>query len=91
MPMSRGWRKALITVVIVLGGGGLVVRSMLNQQSWHCEVCMAFQDAESCSGHKRDEAMRTALDLACSDIAPGMANGIACTNSPPLKVVCKER
>jgi hypothetical protein len=84
----------LITTVIIVVALVAVVRSMLNYQSWSCEVCMSFEDRQSCrkaSGKTRAEAHRTALDLACSDIAPGMAAGISCSNSPPRKVACAMR
>jgi hypothetical protein len=53
------------------------------------EVCMAFQGLQKCStaaGATREEALRTATDAACTLIAGGVTDTMACTRGNPVSV-----
>ena len=57
-----------------------------------CEVCVEFHGRSSCptaAGPTEDEAVKTAWATACSDIAGGRTEGIACQNTKPKSVSCK--
>ena len=57
-----------------------------------CDVCLEFHGTTSCkpaAGPTRDEAVKTAWSIACSDLASGRTEGIACQNTPPKSVSCK--
>ena len=57
-----------------------------------CEVCMEFRGRTSCgaaAGRTDQEAVNTAKGIACSDIASGRADSIACTAVPPKSLDCK--
>ena len=57
-----------------------------------CEVCVEFHGRTSCptaAGPTEDEAVKTARDIACSDIAEGRTEGIACQNTKPKSISCK--
>jgi len=58
----------------------------------NCEVCMEFHGGTSCkpaAGTTQEEAIRTAVDIACSDLASGRTDSIACQHTPPKSVSCK--
>jgi hypothetical protein len=57
-----------------------------------CEVCVEFHGRTSCqkaAGTSKEEAAKTAADIACSDLASGRTEGIACQNTRPKSVSCK--
>jgi len=57
-----------------------------------CEVCVEFHGKTSCqpaAGTSRDEATKTAASIACSDLATGRTESIACDHTPPKSVTCK--
>ena len=58
----------------------------------NCEVCMEFHGGTSCkpaAGTTEEEAIRTAVDIACSDLASGRTDSIACQHTPPKSISCK--
>ena len=73
---------------------GYIVYSTLRPAKFSCEVCMEFQGRVACrtaSGNTREEVTRTAMDNACAQISSGMTDSIACSQTPPKSVSCKER
>jgi hypothetical protein len=57
-----------------------------------CEVCMEFRGRMSCSlaaGTTSQEALNTARGVACSDIAFGRDESIACAAMEPKSLKCK--
>jgi hypothetical protein len=78
-------------VVIVFGVLFLAVMytSTRNLSAHRVEVCMEFNGRSACrtaSGAAPELARRTATDNACAQIASGMSDSIACTNTPPVSV-----
>jgi hypothetical protein len=73
---------------------GYIVYSTLRPAKFSCEVCMEFQGRVACrtaSGNTREEVTRTAMENACAQISSGMTDSIACSQSPPKSISCKER
>ena len=57
-----------------------------------CLVCVEFHGRTSCqpaAGTSKDEAVKTAADIACSELASGRTENIACERTPPKSVSCK--
>jgi len=57
-----------------------------------CQVCLEFHGNTSCkpaAGRSEDEAVKTAWAEACSELANGRTEGIACQNTPPKTTSCK--
>jgi hypothetical protein len=57
-----------------------------------CQVCVEFHGNTSCkpaAGPTKDEAVKTAWGIACSDLASGRTEGILCQNTPPKTIACK--
>ena len=88
---KKGILFAVIGVVLAIV---YIVYSLTSLAQVSCEVCMEFGGRTQCrtaSGVDREEAERTATDNACAFLSSGMAEGIACTNTPPSKVTCQAR
>jgi hypothetical protein len=57
-----------------------------------CEVCIEFHAQTSCqpaAGTSQEEAVRTASGIACTDLATGRTENIACERTPPKSIACK--
>lgn len=57
-----------------------------------CQVCLEFHGNTACkpaAGPTKDEAVKTAWDIACSDLANGRTEGILCHDTPPKTISCK--
>ena len=57
-----------------------------------CQVCVEFHGRTSCqpaAGTSKDEAVKTAADIACSELASGRTENIACERTFPKSVSCK--
>ncbi len=71
---------------------GFIIYSATGLARVSCEVCVEFHGRTSCqpaAGTTKDEAMKTAADIACSDLAAGRTENIACEHTPPKSVMCK--
>jgi hypothetical protein len=58
----------------------------------HCEVCVTFNGKTNCGNSAsttREQAERTATDLACNSLGSGMTELMQCQNSPTRRVTCK--
>ena len=57
-----------------------------------CQVCIEFHGRTSCqpaAGTTQDEAVKTAEGIACSELATGRTENIACERTPPKSIECK--
>jgi hypothetical protein len=73
---------------------GYIIYSSTTLAKVSCDVCIEFREKTECktaAGANREEAQRTATDLACTSLASGMADSIACTNRPPTKLTCRDK
>jgi hypothetical protein len=90
-PMNKTTLIAILFSLLVLG---VLIYSSMNLQQFSCEVCITYQGRNNCStaaGTTREEAARTATDVACAPITNGMTESIQCSNTPPTSVNCTER
>lgn len=72
----------------------VLVWSTLGQRRYRVEVCMEYQGRRSCrtaSGATAEEAVRAAAANACTLIASGMTDSMACERTPPASVKWLER
>jgi hypothetical protein len=75
---------AFVAAVLIV----LVYTTMGNAR-YRCEVCMSFQNRTACraaAAATEAQALRTATENACSQIASGVTDSIACENTPPQNV-----
>lgn len=71
-----------------------IIYSSMEVAQVSCEVCITFRGKTECrtaAGANAAEAQRTATDVACTLMTSGMSEGIACGNTPPTRLMCKER
>ena len=73
---------------LVAGLLALIVYSSLGLARVTGEICFTFNGRTECrvaSGSTREEAIRTAAEMACSTMAAGMTDRINCTQSRPTR------
>lgn len=83
----------IVLVVAVLGAVFYIVLSPTRLGKVSCEVCMEFDGRDDCrtaNAPSRDEAIVTARDNACAQIAFGRDDSIRCGNSEPVSVRCSD-
>ena len=71
---------------------GFIIYSATGLDQVDCEVCVEFHGRTSCqraAGVNQEEAIRTALGIACTELATGRTENIACDRTPPKSVLCK--
>ena len=92
MTRPRSWRNLAATLVFLVPVAAFVVYSSLRVSAVECEVCMRFDDRQSCrtaSAAVREEALRAAIDNACALLTSGMTNSIRCQRATPVAVECR--
>jgi len=80
-------------VLIVFGVLAMLVWSSMDLAKVTGEVCITYRGRTECrvaSGASREEAIRTAADMACSVLASGMSDRITCENSEPTRVTWQD-
>lgn len=79
----------IVVALLVFGGLALIVYSSMGLQQVTGEVCISYNGRTECraaSGANQAEVLRTAADMACSTLASGMTDRIACQNSKPTRI-----
>lgn len=87
-PMNRT-RLIFIIIAAFAAFVGAITWQMSSLRQNRVEVCMAFQGRQNCStasGTTKEEALRTATDAACTLIAGGVTDTMACSRGNPLSV-----
>jgi hypothetical protein len=85
MTKSRFGVFALGTLFIVAVLAVLIYTS-LDYHQFEVEVCITYRGRRACgtaAGANREEALRAATNNACSSIAGGMTENIACSRTEP--------
>jgi hypothetical protein len=88
--MPKLWKILVGVGFIALIGFIIYSATGLGQVS--CEVCVEFHGKTSCqpaAGTTKDEAVKTAEDIACAELASGRTESIACERTPPKSIICK--
>ncbi len=81
-------KPVLIGIVFAILILGVLIYSSMNLAAYRVEVCMTFNGQMSCktaAGAQKETALRAAIENACADIASGVTDSIACTNTEPSK------
>jgi hypothetical protein len=71
---------------------GFIIYSATGLAQVSCNVCVEFHGRTSCqpgAGTSQDEAVKTAEGVACSELATGRTESIACERTPPKSIMCK--
>jgi hypothetical protein len=88
--MPKLWKILVGVGFIALIGFIIYSATGLGQVS--CEVCVEFHGKTSCqpaAGTTKDEAVKTAEGIACTELASGRTENIACERTPPKSITCK--
>lgn len=84
--------KILITAGVV-AAIGFILYSTMGLNKVQCDVCIEFRGRTACApaqGLTPEEALASAKRVACTDIASGRDETIACTETtPPKSLSCK--
>ena len=86
-------KTALVAILFFLLVIAALIYSTMELNQYSCEVCITYQGRTNCStasAPSREEATRTATDVACSPISGGMTESIQCTNTEPDSVDCSQ-
>jgi len=81
-------KPVLIGIVFALLILAVLIYSSMNLAAYRVEVCMTFNGRTSCrtaAGAQKETAQRAAIENACAEIASGVTDSIACTNTEPSK------
>ncbi|PYS09286.1 MAG: hypothetical protein DMG15_24305 [Acidobacteria bacterium] len=71
---------------------GFIIYSTMGLAKIKCEVCVEFHGRTFCglaAGTTREEAVKSAVSVACSDLAAGRTENIACESTRPKTMTCK--
>jgi hypothetical protein len=71
---------------------GFIIYSATGLARVNCDVCVEFHGVTSCkpaAGTSKEEAVKTASDIACTDLASGRTESIACEHTIPKSISCK--
>ena len=82
------------TVVVLAIGFAAAVLAVLifttmGTNKFRCEVCIAFNGRTACrtaGASTEAQAVRTATENACAQIASGVTDSMACESTPPQSV-----
>jgi len=88
--MPKTWLMLVAIGFVVLIG--FIVYSTMDLAQVSCEICLEFHGRTSCrpaAGTTQEEAVRTAQSIACTDLASGRTDSIACERTPPKSIMCK--
>ena len=85
-------------IVLVVGGLLLLLSYLayltMSSGQITCEVCMDFHGRSECrkaTGKDKEEAQMSATSTACGLLSGGVTDVIACQNTPPKSISCRER
>jgi hypothetical protein len=88
--MARNWKILVAVGFVALIA--FIIYSSTGLARVNCEICLEFHGRTSCqtaAGTSQDEAYKTAVSVACSDLASGRTENIACERTPAKTVSCK--
>jgi hypothetical protein len=84
-------KTTLLAILFGLAVLGMLIYSTMGLQQYTCKVCKTYQGKTNCStahAPNREEATRTASDVACAVISSGMTESIQCSNTMPDSTEC---
>lgn len=82
-----------LLAIIITSAAAYIVTSSMGTATVSCEVCMDFKGKEVCRtarGPSPEEAMDTARNNACAQLANGRTENIMCGGTEPKSVTCSE-
>ncbi len=90
--MGGQFRSVRVKVIIAVGAIALVgalIYSTMQQNRYHYRVCMTFNGQTHCAtaaGATADEAIHSAHEIDCSQLANGRDENMVCLAAAPSEV-----
>ena len=83
--------KTVVILAIAFGAAVLAVLvfTTIGTNKFRCEVCITFNGRTACrtaGASTEAQAVRTATENACAQIASGVTDSMACENTPPTSL-----
>jgi hypothetical protein len=69
---------------------GVLIFTTMGTNKFRCEVCITFNGRTACrtaGASTEAQAVRTATENACAQIASGVTDSMACESTPPQSVI----
>ena len=86
------------TVILAIAFGAVVLAVLIfttiGTNKFRCEVCITFNGRTACrtaGASTEPQAVRTATENACAQIASGVTDSMACENTPPKSLTWVSR
>lgn len=82
-------KTVLLGILFLVAVVGLVIYSTLGTNRYRCEVCITYVGRSACrtaSAQTREQALRTATENACAQVASGVTESNQCENTRPDSV-----
>jgi hypothetical protein len=84
-------KKPTVILAIAFGAAVLAVLifTTIGTNKFRCEVCITFNGRTACrtaGASTERQAVRTATENACAQIASGVTDSMACENTPPTSL-----
>ncbi len=86
-------KATLITVAAAVALGAVLYTGTMSSQKVECFVVVTYAgrtDSATASAADQGAAENQARTTACGTISSGMNDRIACSNTPPARVRCRE-
>lgn len=86
-------KATLLTVASLVAFGLLLWQVVLSQAPYECEACTTYEGRRACgrvAASSAGEARARALSQACSILASGVTDSLACERRPPDSMECSE-
>jgi hypothetical protein len=85
-------KKNVVILAIAFAAAVLAVLifTTMGTNKFRCEVCITFNGRTACrtaGASTEAQAVRTATENACAQIASGVTDSMACESTPPQSVI----
>lgn len=87
-------KAKLVSAFLFLAFVAATIYTTIDLDQYTCELCVEFRGATLCgkgAGTTTDEARQAAVTVACAGVPGGMAEQIACENTPPSVEECSQK
>jgi len=82
-------KTVLLAIVFAVVFLIVVIYTTMGTARYRCEVCITYQGRSACrtaSAASEAQALRTATENTCAQIASGVTDSMACESTPPASV-----
>jgi len=84
----------IVSGLLFLAFVSLVIYSTTGLAQYSCKACIEYKGRTDCgtaSGTSEEEAVQTAISVACANLSSGVTESIECSNTKPISVECRQK